>query len=105
MSLKKEVLHKSLETKDYLLYDAAALNNHCELTKLGRHMAEFSMVPFLSKSIIWKSIFNVQSSVFYRTKDKKFHADKARQNSMRPGGDHFMLLNVWEQVGILLNEL
>ena len=25
------------------------------------------------------------------------HADKARQNFVRPGGDHFTLLNVWEQ--------
>ncbi|RHZ81211.1 hypothetical protein Glove_123g207 [Diversispora epigaea] len=92
------------------LYALGALNNHGELTKLGRRMAEFPMDPFLSKSIIWSekyncteeiisiiSMLNVQSSVFYRPKDKKFHADKARQNFMRPGGDHFMLLNVWEQ--------
>ncbi len=25
------------------------------------------------------------------------HADKARQNFIRPGGDHFTLLNVWDQ--------
>jgi len=37
------------------------------------------------------------SSLFYRPKDKKMHADKARQNFVRPGGDHFTLLNVWEQ--------
>jgi len=24
-------------------------------------------------------------------------ADTARQNFVKPGGDHFMLLNVWEQ--------
>lgn len=24
-------------------------------------------------------------------------ADTARQNFIKPGGDHFMLLNVWEQ--------
>ncbi|CAG8525214.1 9659_t:CDS:10 [Racocetra persica] len=92
------------------LYALGALNNNGELTKLGRRMAEFPLDPFLSKSIIWSERYNcteevisiismltVQSSVFYRPKDKKFHADKARQNFIRPGGDHFTLLNVWEQ--------
>jgi pre-mRNA-splicing factor ATP-dependent RNA helicase DHX16 len=37
------------------------------------------------------------SSLFYRPKDKKMHADKARQNFVRAGGDHFTLLNVWDQ--------
>jgi len=37
------------------------------------------------------------SSLFYRPKDKKMHADQARQNFVRAGGDHFTLLNVWEQ--------
>lgn len=37
------------------------------------------------------------SSLFYRPKDKKLHADQARQNFVRQGGDHFTLLNVWEQ--------
>lgn len=37
------------------------------------------------------------SSLFYRPKDKKLHADQARQNFVRTGGDHFTLLNVWEQ--------
>ena len=37
------------------------------------------------------------SSLFYRPKDKKLHADQARQNFIRSGGDHFTLLNVWEQ--------
>ncbi|CAG8442898.1 18870_t:CDS:10 [Acaulospora morrowiae] len=92
------------------LYALGALNNNGELTKLGRRMAEFPLDPFLSKSIIWSekyhctdevisiiSMLTVQGSVFYRPKDKKFHADKARQNFVRPGGDHFTLLNVWEQ--------
>ena len=37
------------------------------------------------------------SSLFYRPKDKKLHADQARQNFVRTGGDHFTLLNVWEK--------
>jgi pre-mRNA-splicing factor ATP-dependent RNA helicase DHX16 len=36
-------------------------------------------------------------SLFYRPKDKRLHADQARQNFVRTGGDHFTLLNVWEQ--------
>lgn len=36
-------------------------------------------------------------SLFYRPKDKKLHADQARQTFVRPGGDHFTLLNVWEK--------
>lgn len=37
------------------------------------------------------------SAIFYRPKDKKMHADKARASFVRQGGDHFTLLNVWEQ--------
>jgi pre-mRNA-splicing factor ATP-dependent RNA helicase DHX16 len=37
------------------------------------------------------------SAIFYRPKDKKLHADKARANFTNPGGDHFTLLNVWDQ--------
>jgi pre-mRNA-splicing factor ATP-dependent RNA helicase DHX16 len=37
------------------------------------------------------------SSLFYRPKDKKLHADQARTNFIRAGGDHFTLLNIWEQ--------
>jgi pre-mRNA-splicing factor ATP-dependent RNA helicase DHX16 len=37
------------------------------------------------------------SSLFYRPKDKKMHADKARQNFVKAGGDHFTLLNIWDQ--------
>ncbi|RIA90734.1 P-loop containing nucleoside triphosphate hydrolase protein [Glomus cerebriforme] len=92
------------------LSDLGALNNEGELTKLGRRMAEYPLDPMLSKTIITSekyhcseevisiiSMLSVQSSVFYRPKDKKFHADKARQNFTKPGGDHLTLLNVWEQ--------
>ncbi|KAG6833214.1 hypothetical protein H0H87_010277 [Tephrocybe sp. NHM501043] len=43
------------------------------------------------------SMLSESGSLFYRPKDKKLHADQARQNFVRPGGDHFTLLNVWEQ--------
>lgn len=43
------------------------------------------------------SMLQESGSLFYRPKDKKLHADQARQNFVRAGGDHFTLLNVWEQ--------
>lgn len=36
-------------------------------------------------------------AMLYRPKDKKLHADKAHQNFIKPGGDHFTFLNIWEQ--------
>ena len=47
------------------------------------------------------AMLSVNSSIFYRPKDKIVHADTARQNFFVPGGDHLMLLNVYNQV---LNE-
>lgn len=43
------------------------------------------------------SMLQESSAIFYRPKDKKMHADKARASFVRQGGDHFTLLNVWEQ--------
>ncbi|THH31166.1 hypothetical protein EUX98_g3025 [Antrodiella citrinella] len=101
-----ETLMRALE----LLYALGALNDRGELTKLGRRMAEFPVDPMLSKAIIASeeysctdevltiiSMLQESGSLFYRPKDKKLHADQARQNFVRTGGDHFTLLNVWEQ--------
>jgi pre-mRNA-splicing factor ATP-dependent RNA helicase DHX16 len=101
-----ETLMRALE----LLYALGALNDRGELTKLGRRMAEFPVDPMLSKAIIASedhsctdevltiiSMLSESSSLFYRPKDKKLHADQARQNFVKQGGDHFTLLNVWEQ--------
>ncbi|KAH7885082.1 Asp-Glu-Ala-His box polypeptide 16, isoform CRA_f [Phlebopus sp. FC_14] len=101
-----ETLIRALE----LLYALGALNDRGELTKLGRRMAEFPVDPMLSKAIIESekyvctdevltiiSMLSESASLFYRPKDKKLHADQARQNFVRAGGDHFTLLNVWEQ--------
>ncbi|KDQ11123.1 hypothetical protein BOTBODRAFT_177594 [Botryobasidium botryosum FD-172 SS1] len=101
-----ETLMRALE----LLYALGALNDKGELTKLGRRMAEFPVDPMLSKAIISSekysctdevlsiiAMLSESSSLFYRPKDKKMHADKARQNFVKPGGDHFTLLNVWNQ--------
>ncbi|KAG8937174.1 Cyclin-dependent kinase catalytic subunit [Tulasnella sp. 418] len=101
-----ETLMRALE----LLYALGALNDKGELTKLGRRMAEFPVDPMLSKAIIASETYNCtdevlsiismlseSASLFYRPKDKKLHADQARQNFVRAGGDHFTLLNVWDQ--------
>lgn len=101
-----DTLIRSLE----LLYALGALNDRGELTKLGRRMAEFPVDPMMSKAILTSeeyhcteevlsivSMLAESASLFFRPKDKKLHADRARQTFFRPGGDHFTLLNVWDQ--------
>ena len=36
-------------------------------------------------------------SLLYRPKDKRVHADQAHKTFIKPGGDHFTLLNIFEQ--------
>ena len=101
-----DTLIRSLE----LLYALGALNDRGELTKLGRRMAEFPVDPMMSKAILASeeyrcteevlsivSMLAESGSLFFRPKDKKLHADRARQTFFRPGGDHFTLLAIWEQ--------
>lgn len=101
-----DTLIRSLE----LLYALGALNDRGELTKLGRRMAEFPVDPMMSKAILASEEYRCTEevlsivamlaesvSLFFRPKDKKVHADRARQLFVRPGGDHFTLLNIWEQ--------
>jgi len=101
-----ETLIRALEQ----LYALGALNEKGELTKLGRRMAEFPMDPQLSKMLICSAGYGVSeevlsiaamlqigASIFYRPKERAVHADTARQNFHKPGGDHVTLLNVWNQ--------
>ncbi|KAG0235902.1 hypothetical protein BGW42_004548 [Actinomortierella wolfii] len=101
-----ETLMRALEQ----LYALGALNDKGQLTKLGRRMAEFPGDPMLAKTLIMAekykcteevasivAMLSVQNAIFYRPKDKKVHADKARQNLTKPGGDHLTLLNIWDQ--------
>lgn len=101
-----ETLIRALEQ----LYALGALNDEGDLTKLGRRMAEFPLDPMLSKSVIQSETYkcvdqalticamlSVGNSIFYRPKEKAMHADNARKNFFRPGGDHMTLLNVYEQ--------
>ncbi|KAK9468692.1 pre-mRNA splicing factor [Lipomyces arxii] len=92
------------------LYALGALNDRGELTKIGRQMAEFPTDPMFSKAIIASdkygcveevlsiiSMLGEASSLFYRPKDKKLHADKSKESFTRPGGDHLSLLEVWNE--------
>lgn len=102
-----ETLIRALEQ----LYAIGALNDRGELTKIGRQMAEFPTDPMLAKSILAAdkygcveevlsiiAMLGEASALFYRPKDKKIHADSARARfTVKEGGDHFSLLNIWNQ--------
>jgi pre-mRNA-splicing factor ATP-dependent RNA helicase DHX16 len=102
-----ETLIRALEN----LYALGALNDKGELTKVGRQMAEFPTDPMLAKAILAAdkygcveevlsviAMLGESSSLFYRPKDKKFHADQARARfTNKAGGDHLSLLNIWNQ--------
>lgn len=99
-----ETLIRALEH----LYALGALNDDGDLTKMGRRMAEFPVDPMLSKCILQSenykcvdqviticAMVSTGNAVFFRPKEKAMHADNARKNFFRPGGDHMMLLNVF----------
>lgn len=102
-----ETLIRALEN----LYALGALNDKGALTKLGRQMAEFPTDPMLARSILAAdkhgcveevlsiiAMLGESSSLFYRPKDKKILADSARSRfTVKEGGDHFSLLNIWNQ--------
>ncbi len=102
-----ETLIRALEN----LYALGALNDKGALTKLGRQMAEFPTDPMLARSILAADKYNCveevlsviamlgeSASLFYRPKDKKILADSARSRfTVKEGGDHFSLLNIWNQ--------
>lgn len=93
------------------LFALQALNHKGELTKMGRQMAEFPTDPMLAKAVLAAdkegcveevlsivSMLSEASSLFFRPKDKKIHADSARNRfTIKDGGDHVTLLNVWNQ--------
>jgi pre-mRNA-splicing factor ATP-dependent RNA helicase DHX16 len=93
------------------LFALQALNHKGELTKVGRQMAEFPTDPMLAKGVLaadkFKCVDEVlsivamlseASALFFRPKDKKIHADSARNRfTVKDGGDHITLLNIWNQ--------
>lgn len=102
----KDTLVKALE----LLYALGAINDKGQPTKIGRQMAEFPTDPMLARAILASHKYHCTSEVlsvvsmlgeaaalFYRPKDKKVHADRAREAFTKPGGDHLTLLEVYRQ--------
>jgi pre-mRNA-splicing factor ATP-dependent RNA helicase DHX16 len=77
------------------------------------------MDPRLSKAIIASeqykcteevltivAMLQESGSLFFRPKDKRIQANQAHQNFVRPGGDHFTLLNVfneWVETGFSIS--
>ncbi|KAL9084284.1 MAG: hypothetical protein Q9159_005329 [Coniocarpon cinnabarinum] len=102
-----DTLIRSLET----LYALSALNDRGELTRRGRQMAEFPTDPMLSKAVLAANdlgcveevlsiiaMLGESAALWFRPRDKKIHADSARNRlTVKEGGDHITLLNVWEQ--------
>ncbi|XP_064262128.1 LOW QUALITY PROTEIN: pre-mRNA-splicing factor ATP-dependent RNA helicase DHX16 [Passer domesticus] len=102
--------HETLVLALEQLYALGALNHLGELTQLGRRMAELPVEPMLAKMILASeqygcteevltvaAMLSVNNAVFYRPKDKVLHADSARVAFSVPGGDHLVLLNVYNQ--------
>ncbi|KAH8195315.1 hypothetical protein TruAng_010508 [Truncatella angustata] len=93
------------------LFALQALNHKGEMTKVGRQMAEFPTEPMLAKAVLAAdkfgcvdevlsvvSMLSEASALFFRPKDKKIHADSARDRfTVKEGGDHLTLLNIWNQ--------
>lgn len=102
-----DALIKALEQ----LYVLGALNHKGELTKVGRQMAEFPTEPMLAKAVLAAdgekcvdevlsvvAMLGEASALWFRPKDKKLLADSARSRfTVKEGGDHVTLLNVWNQ--------
>ncbi|XP_010569458.1 PREDICTED: putative pre-mRNA-splicing factor ATP-dependent RNA helicase DHX16 [Haliaeetus leucocephalus] len=102
--------HETLVLALEQLYALGALNHLGELTTLGRRMAELPVEPMLAKMILASeqygcteevltvaAMLSVNNAIFYRPKDKVLHADSARLGFHVPGGDHLVLLNVYNQ--------
>ncbi|EMR08977.1 hypothetical protein PNEG_02752 [Pneumocystis murina B123] len=89
------------------LYALGALDNEGLLTRLGRKMADFPMVPSLAKVLIASVEMNCSEemlsivamlsvqTVFYRPKDKQQQADEKKARFHQPEGDHLTLLAVY----------
>ncbi|KAG1786637.1 P-loop containing nucleoside triphosphate hydrolase protein [Suillus plorans] len=96
-------LLRALELLNYL----SALDDDGNLTALGSIMAEFPLDPQLSKMLIVSPEFKCSNeilsitamlsvpNVWLRPSNKREEADAAKVLLTVPGGDHLMLLNVY----------
>lgn len=100
-------LIKSIET----LYNIGAITSTGTISRLGRQIVEFPTQVELAAALIASAKYGCVSEVltivamlgeaanlFFRPKDQKTHADAARSRfTSKEGGDHFTLLNVYNQ--------
>lgn len=76
----------------------------CINSRLAQNFISGTFVFFFSRYkcseevLTIAAMLSVNNSIFYRPKDKVVHADNARMNFVVPGGDHLVLLNVYNQV-------
>lgn len=93
----------------FQLWMLGALDNHGNLTKLGRDMANFPLDPTMSKMVI-ESIQDGCSNevliivsmlsgptVFYRPEGREDESDRERERFYIHDSDHLTLLNVYKQ--------
>ncbi|KAG2342230.1 P-loop containing nucleoside triphosphate hydrolase protein [Suillus weaverae] len=100
-----ESLLRALEILNYL----AAVDDDGNLTALGSIMAEFPLDPQLSKMLIVSPEFKCSNeiltitamlsvpNVWLRPSNKREEADAAKAMLTVPGGDHLILLNVYNE--------
>ncbi|KAG1872440.1 P-loop containing nucleoside triphosphate hydrolase protein [Suillus subalutaceus] len=100
-----ESLMRALEILNYL----AAVDDDGNLTALGSIMAEFPLDPQLSKMLIVSPEFKCSNeiltitamlsvpNVWLRPSKKREEADAAKALLTVPGGDHLILLNVYNE--------
>lgn len=93
----------------YQLWMLGALDNHGQLTRLGRDMANFPLDPTMSKMVIESiddgcsnEILIIVSmlsgpSVFYRPEGREEDSDRERERFYIHDSDHLTLLNVYKQ--------
>lgn len=67
-------------------------------TPLGKNQKKIANALFdVPQVLTIISMLQESGSLLYRPKDKRVHADKAHKNFIKSGGDHFTLLNIFEQ--------
>jgi len=99
---------ENIMTSLYQLWILGALDNHGNLTTMGRRMADFPLDPPLSKMLLFAHEYGKCStemlvivsmlsvpSVFFRPKDRQEESDTAREKFFVPESDHLTLLNVY----------
>lgn len=104
---------ESLQTSEYELWSAGALDNFGYLTNLGKEMCKYPIDPALSKLLIISTFRKFQCTkeivkiiamlsippIFERPRDSelKKRANKSREKFIIHGSDHLTLMNIYDQ--------